>query len=102
MKNAVLWDVALCMGLVKTDVSAESIASIFRLRRIVDQGKALAITINRIRIRRNMKYMKTERMKRDIKEMSGGWGEESVFLRSVFLLLVTPDCVLSSPSLVPL
>jgi hypothetical protein len=33
MKNAVFWDVAPC-GLVKTDVSGERVASIFRVEQI--------------------------------------------------------------------
>jgi hypothetical protein len=42
-KNAVFWDVTLCES-VRTDVSKECLATIFRVERLRDIGKTLALT----------------------------------------------------------
>jgi hypothetical protein len=72
------------VGLVRTDISEEFSASIIRVTRIGALG-ALAITINRRKLRRNTILYYT-----------------TVFLRSVRRLLVTSNVVPSSPILVTL
>jgi hypothetical protein len=47
-----------CLAPVKTDVSEELGASIIRVTRIGELGKVLAVTSNRIKLRRNKKYTK--------------------------------------------
>jgi hypothetical protein len=42
MKNTAFWDVELC-GFVRTDVSVECVTSIFRVEKIREQRKALAV-----------------------------------------------------------
>jgi hypothetical protein len=44
MKNAVFLDVALYVGLVRTDISEERIASIIRVEHICELGIDLAVT----------------------------------------------------------
>jgi hypothetical protein len=56
MKNGVFWDVALCVVLVRTDVSEERSASIIRVTRISELGTTLAVTSNRRTLRRNTMY----------------------------------------------
>jgi hypothetical protein len=45
MENAVFWDMALC-GFCRIDVLEECIASIFRMERISELGRVLAVTSN--------------------------------------------------------
>jgi hypothetical protein len=53
MKNAVFG----CAALVRRDVSEECIASIIRVTRIGELGIKLAVTSNRITLRRNTRYI---------------------------------------------
>jgi hypothetical protein len=47
LTNAIIWDMELC-GLVESDVLEENVASIFRLERMSELGKTLAVTIKRL------------------------------------------------------
>jgi hypothetical protein len=61
LKNAVLWDVA-CVDLVRTDVSEEREASIFRVEKIHEPGTTLAIVSSRILSSLNMKATRSSEM----------------------------------------
>jgi hypothetical protein len=54
MKNGVFWEVAPC-GSCKNDVSEEPGASFIRVTRIGALGTTLAVTSNRLTLRRNTK-----------------------------------------------
>jgi hypothetical protein len=54
MKNDVFWDVRR-VALVRTNVSEELSASIFKVKRIGDRGTKLAVTSNRRKLGRNIK-----------------------------------------------
>jgi hypothetical protein len=52
-----------CVALVRADVSEELSASFIRVTRIVELGTTLAVTINRLKLRRNgeggVKFLET-------------------------------------------
>jgi hypothetical protein len=53
MKNGVIWDVAPCVALVRTDVSEELSASIIKAKTIGELGTTLARNSSRRSLRRN-------------------------------------------------
>jgi hypothetical protein len=60
MKNTVFWDVAR-VGLVRTDVTEERIASIIRVKRIGELGTTLALTTYGTTLNTTRRYVPPKR-----------------------------------------